>query len=51
MDFDFILCISPILVHFQEGRYIVEKELEGVGLTPFDPYHNSSFVVAGKSIY
>ena len=27
----------------------MEKELEGVGLTPFDPYHNSSFVVAGKS--
>ena len=43
MDFDFP---SP----FQEGLYIVEKELEGVGLTPFDPYHNSSFVVAGKSI-
>jgi hypothetical protein len=46
MDFDFLLYfpLSP----FQEGRYIVEKELEGVGLTPFDPYHNSSFVVAGK---
>ena len=24
------------------------KEFEGVGLTPFDPYHNSTYVVAGK---
>ena len=28
----------------------MEKEFEGVGLTPFDPYHNSTFVVAGKLI-
>ena len=33
---------------FQEGRYMMAKEFEGVGLTPFDPYHNSSYVVAGK---
>ena len=26
----------------------MSKEFEGVGLTPFDPYHNSSYVVAGK---
>ena len=24
------------------------KEFDGKGLTPFDPYHNSSYVVAGK---
>lgn len=39
--------LTPIFF-FQEGQYIQEKEFEGVGVSPFDPYHNSSFVVAGK---
>ena len=34
---------------FQNGHYIEVKEYEGVGIVPYDPYHNSSFVVAGKS--
>ena len=34
---------------FQEGQYVVEKDFEGVGLTPYSPYHNSSFVYSGKS--
>ena len=33
----------------QEGHYVQEKEFSGIGITPFDPYHNSSFVVAGES--
>ena len=33
---------------FQNGHYVKEKEYEGVGVVPYDPYHNSSFVVAGK---
>jgi len=36
---------------FKEGRYIMAKEFEGVGLTPFDPYHNSSYVVADGELY
>ena len=28
---------------------MLSKEFEGIGLTPYDPYHNSTFVVAGKS--
>ena len=27
----------------------MDKDFEGVGLTPYDPYHNSSFVYSGKS--
>ena len=42
--------ITTTLIFLQEGRYIKTQEFEGVGLTPFDPYHNSSFVVAGKYI-
>lgn len=26
----------------------MEKEFGGIGITSFDPYHNSSFVVAGE---
>jgi len=36
---------------FKEGRYMMAKEFEGVGLTPFDPYHNSSYVVADGELY
>jgi hypothetical protein len=38
-------CRSYIL---KEGQYVVEKDFEGVGLTPYSPYHNSSFVYSGK---
>ena len=34
---------------FQNGHYVKEKEYEGVGIVPYDPYHNSSFVVAGNN--
>ena len=34
---------------FQNGHYVKEKEYEGVGIVPYDPYHNSSFVVAGNA--
>ncbi len=27
---------------------MTEKEFKGVGIAPFDPYHNSSYVIAGK---
>ena len=37
------------LFSFQEGRYEMEKEFPAIGIAPFDPYHNSSFTVAGKS--
>jgi len=40
-----LICIQSI---FQEGQYVVEKDFEGVGLTPYSPYHNSSFVYSGK---
>jgi semaphorin 6 len=36
---------------FKEGRYVMSKEFEGVGMTPYDPYHNSSFVVTDGELY
>ena len=42
-------CVIPTFFFFQEGHYVQEKEFPGIGITPFDPYHNSSFVVAGES--
>ena len=35
----------------QEGRYQMEKEFPAIGIAPFDPYHNSSFTVAGTYIF
>ena len=37
-----------VLLLFQNGHYVKEREYEGVGIVPYDPYHNSSFVVAGN---
>ena len=37
-----------MLLFFQNGHYVKEREYEGVGIVPYDPYHNSSFVVAGN---
>ena len=34
---------------FQEGRYVLSKEFDGLGLTPFDPYYNSTYVVSGET--
>ncbi len=31
----------------QEGAYTMDQEFDGKGLTPYDPAHNSSFLLAG----
>jgi hypothetical protein len=33
----------------QEGAYTMDQEFDGKGLTPYDPAHNSSFLLAGHS--
>ena len=48
-DLVLIAPLSPLSL-FQEGRYVQEKEFEGQGVTPYDPYHNSSFVISGKPL-
>ena len=42
------LKMTPFFSDFQDGQYVMEKDFEGVGLTPYSPYHNSSFVYSGK---
>jgi hypothetical protein len=32
----------------QEGAYTMDQEFDGKGLTPYDPAHNSSFLLAGR---
>jgi hypothetical protein len=33
----------------QEGAYTMDQEFDGKGLTPYDPAHNSSFLLAGHN--
>jgi hypothetical protein len=34
----------------QEGAYTMDQEFDGKGLTPYDPAHNSSFLLAGHNL-
>ena len=36
------------LVAFQDGSYLMDQEFDGKGLTPYDPAHNSTYLLAGK---
>lgn len=38
------------MVAFQEGAYLMDQEFDGKGLTPYDPAHNSTYILAGKNI-
>ena len=35
------------LVAFQDGSYLMDQEFDGKGLTPYDPAHNSTYLLAG----
>ena len=37
------------MVAFQEGAYLMDQEFDGKGLTPYDPAHNSTYILAGKN--
>ena len=37
------------MVAFQEGAYLMDQEFDGKGLTPYDPAHNSTYILAGKT--
>ena len=35
---------------FQDGAYLMDQEFDGKGLTPYDPAHNSTYILAGKTV-
>jgi hypothetical protein len=35
-------------VTHQEGEYVLEKQVNGQGVSPYDPSHNSTAVLVGK---
>ena len=51
------ICISLIssyhnhnkIVAFQDGAYLMDQEFDGKGLTPYDPAHNSTYLLAGET--
>ena len=45
--FIFYLC-NDKMVAFQEGSYSMDQEFDGKGLTPYDPDHNSTYLLAGE---
>lgn len=40
-----------VCVCFQDGKYVGEKDSDGLGLCPYDPAHNSTAVFAGEYIF
>ena len=38
------------MVAFQEGAYLMDQEFDGKGLTPYDPAHNSTYILSGKNL-
>ena len=36
------------LLHLQDGSYLMDQEFDGKGLTPYDPAHNSTYLLAGE---
>ena len=38
------------MVAFQDGGYLMDQEFDGKGLTPYDPAHNSTYILAGKTL-
>jgi len=36
---------------YKDGRYMMDQEFDGKGLTPYDPGHNSSFLLADGELY
>ena len=38
------------MVAFQDGEYLMDQEFDGKGLTPYDPAHNSTYILAGKTL-
>lgn len=42
------MCVRRIVTHTQEGEYVLEKQVNGQGVSPYDPSHNSTAVLVGK---
>jgi len=40
--------IQNFLFVFQDGAYVKQSDMDGLGLCPYDPRHNSTAVFAGK---
>ena len=49
---DFYFLFSFFFFHLwrtkQEGEYVLEKQVNGQGVSPYDPSHNSTAVLVGK---
>ena len=44
----FLYLRNDKMVAFQDGSYLMDQEFDGKGLTPYDPAHNSTYLLAGK---
>ena len=44
----FLYLCDDKMVAFQDGSYLMDQEFDGKGLTPYDPAHNSTYLLAGK---
>lgn len=36
---------------FQDEKYVINKEVEGVGLCPFNPEHNSTAIFSNDQLF
>lgn len=43
--------MENLLSVFQNGTYVKESEMDGLGLCPYDPEHNSTAVLAGEFLH
>ena len=42
------ITVFIINLNFQDGAYEVDQEFDGKGLTPYDPAHNSTYLLSGQ---
>lgn len=43
--------MQNLLFVFQDGAYVKKSDIDGLGLCPYDPRHNSTAVFAGKFLH
>ena len=43
-----IVFILMLMITMQDGAYEVDHEFDGKGLTPYDPAHNSTYLLSGQ---
>lgn len=43
--------ILSVYLLFQNGTTVVEKEMQGIGMCPFDPEHNSTAIYSNGHLF